>query len=453
MTPRHADHDVVVIGAGPAGTTVADSLERAGRDVLVIDGGGPNDHPALSSANFFDARLRPEAWRTDVSVRHTLAQDWRPYRQGNGFGGSAAVNAMVCMPGDEWDDQADRSAAQELMASTSPYRPTGATLGAALLSAWGGAAQDFAQPRAAGAGPPPLWTDSHVTFARRRLLAPRQLLHSTEVLTIEPGAQAKVQTAAGTMTANAVVLCAGAIQTAHLVSKIAPAGSVGNAVQDHPAIRLTVRLAEQARLSDPTLPVVSCTARWRSRDNSPDDGTGAIDLQLLALDATGTGPSDTVHGVVMVALMDPLSRGRLSFASDGSALLDLAMLDHPMDRARLREGLRRLIDLLTSPSMRSVAEEVFVDDHGTLLGTFNHLYTDDKFTDQWMMETAGDYSHIVGSCPAGLVTGTGATLGLVRGTENIWVADASLFTRIPTANTMVPTMVLARSVARRIGGR
>ena len=83
MTPRHADHDVVVIGAGPAGTTVADSLERAGRDVLVIDGGGPNDHPALSSANFFDARLRPEAWRTDVSVRHTLAQDWRPYRQGN----------------------------------------------------------------------------------------------------------------------------------------------------------------------------------------------------------------------------------------------------------------------------------------------------------------------------------------------------------------------------------
>ncbi len=460
MTRRHADHDVVVIGAGPAGLSVAAALEKAGRDVLVIEAGENNSSNALESPNFFAARTEPGAWRTDVSVRHTMAQEWRPYRQGRGFGGGAAVNGLVCMPGDEWSDPPDLAVARELMAQTIRYEPQGVRLGTALLQACGSDRTDTGTPWADGAGAPYLWTEPGAPNSRRRFATPAQLLLSTEVLSIQPGDVVTVLTSAGAVTTNTVVLCAGAIQTARLVMPHAPAGTVGNAVQDHPAIRLSVRLARGAQLADLSVPVVSCTARWRSSGRTPLDtsypNVDPLDLQLLALDAVGISPEDARHGVAMVALMAPQSRGTLRFESDGSALLDLNMLHQSQDRARLRVGLRRLLQLLAEPPVAEVIEEVLIDDQGTPLAAALHLHTDDVAneaeTDTWMMETAGDYSHVVGTCPAGTVTGTGDTLGLLHGTNNIWIADASLFNNIPTANTMVPTMVLARSVARRLGG-
>lgn len=462
MTLRHVDHEVVVIGAGPAGASAADSLQRAGRDVLVIEAGGPNTHPAFGHANFFAARSQPDAWRTDVTVRHTAVQDWQPYRQGKGFGGGAAVNGLVCMPGDEWTDPADQTVANELMGHTTTYRPSDPRLGTALLHAWGSAPVDTGAPWAVGAGAPQLWAHAATPFERLRLPMPHQLLLHTQATRIEPGSIVTVHTNAGAITANSVMLCAGAIQTARLVSPLAPDGSIGNAVQDHAAIRLSIRLTEQARMTNPMAPVVSCTARWRS--DEPTTGLGPantpIDMQMLVLDAIGTSHSDTHHGVVMVALMGPRSRGTLRFGQDGAALLDLNMLHDPHDRVRLRRALRRVIRVLSNPALASVIGEVLIDDHGTPLSSAAHLYTDDAesdaqsdiATDAWMMQTAGDYSHVVGTCPAGTITGTGHTLGLLHGTSNIWLADASLFTSIPTVNTMVPTMVLARSVARRIGG-
>ena len=448
MTNRRADHDVVVVGAGPAGLAVAHLLERSGRSVVVLEAGLANDGQALQSANLFAARDEPSAWRTDVSVRHTSAQNWIPYRQGKGFGGAGAINAMVCMPGDEWEDPADREAARRLMTNTYTYHPGERRLGSSIVDTW---RSRFSTPDPIDgdcAEAPSLWAEDPATFTRRRFETPKQLILSTAVEDIIPGPTTMLHTSSGTMSARTVVVCAGAIQTARLVAGFAPPGTVGRAVQDHPAVRLAIRLNQGARMTDLSAPVVSGTARWRSRPESPSP-----DLHMLVLDAIGTVASDGDHGVVMVALMQPNSRGTLTFQRDGTALLDLHMLADQRDLERLRAGLRRIIELVSSDDLQHVIDAVFVDDKGTPLSSADYLCTDDLLTDEWLRQTAGDYSHVVGSCPAGLAAHSGRQLGLVFGTDNVWIADASLFTSIPAANTMIPTMVIAESVGRRIAAR
>jgi choline dehydrogenase-like flavoprotein len=429
-------------------------LRAAGRDVTIIEAGSSNDDVRLQSPNFFAARSVSQAWWPNVAVRHTSVQDWRPYRQGRGFGGSGAVNGMVCLPGESWDVASNATVSAELMAHTRTTSP--GPLGLQVARSWGSSPVDLRLPQATGVGLAPLWADTREDgsndanrLQRRTFSADAKFLYDTVVNAIAPGKGASLETSTGVITAREVLLCGGTIQTAKLVMPLMPDGIVGRHIQDHPAIRFTLRLRPAAQVQDPASPMGSVVARWRSGSGS----WSAVDLQLLVLDGLGTQPHELQHGVVMCALMSPASGGRLEFGADGQPRLDLRMLEETQDRARLRKGLRRVIEVLSDPRIASIAEDVLVDDVGTSLANCSHLSTDDRATDEWIMQTAGDYSHVVGSCPIGTVTGMGNTLGLVHGTNNVWVADASLFRRIPAANTMIPTMVLAHHVATVVSTR
>ncbi len=456
------DLDVVIVGAGPAGLTAAAVLRAAGRDVTIFEAGGLNSDARLGSPNFFAARPVSDAWWPDVAVRHTEQQEWKQYRQGRGFGGGGSVNGMVCLPGESWDVASDATVSAQLMEQTITVPP--GPLGLQIMRSWEGMPVDLRVPKAMGAGLAPLWAEqgeveehggAHETdramlgLRRRGFSTDAKVVTETMVSAVEPGSVTTLQTSAGAVTANDVLLCGGTIQSARLVMPLMPIGVVGTHIQDHPAIRLTIRLRPEARVEHGGAPLGSVVARWRS-------GPGlwsAVDLQLLVLDGLGTAPHELHHGVVMCALMGPTSRGHLEFGTNGEPRLDLHMLDETQDRARLRKGLRRVIELLGTPRIQAITEDVLIDDVGTSLANSSYLLTDDRATDQWMLNTAGDYSHVVGSCPIGTVTGMGNTLGLVHGTNNVWVADASLFRRIPAANTMVPTMVLAHHVATVVANR
>jgi choline dehydrogenase-like flavoprotein len=415
-------YNVAIVGAGPAGLTAAEVLERAGLHVIVIEAGGPNTNPELRSANFFAARSVADSWRPQVQVRHTAEQPWMPYRQGRGIGGGGAVNGMVCLTNEPSD----------FMTLTRTAEP--GALGHAVMRAWGEPLVDLRQHDTHGVGLAPLWLGED--GQRRPFPMPAEVIHAP-VTHVSAGDLAVVHFDHGEIVARRVLLCAGAIETARLVAPLVGAEMVGTRIQDHPGIRLSVRLRPEARITDPSRAVGTVLARWD-------------DLQLLVLDSVGVGATESEHGVLMIALMAPDSRGHLRFGNSGEALLELNMLSNPYDCARLRVGLRRVIELVRHGAFASVIEDIFIDSNGTKLEDADYLYTDDQRTDEWMLQTAGDYSHVVGSCPAGIVTGTGADLGQVRGALNVWIGDASLFARVPISNTMIPTMIQAKIVAQNM---
>jgi 5-(hydroxymethyl)furfural/furfural oxidase len=113
-------YDIIVVGAGTAGAVVAQTLARLlpAKSILVIES-GPNLDPSLpvaiepaNSANLFVAQsdsrrqqppqafTRTSALRSgEVHVPASAAHHFPNYIQGRGWGGSGAINGLVCQPG------------------------------------------------------------------------------------------------------------------------------------------------------------------------------------------------------------------------------------------------------------------------------------------------------------------------------------------------------------------
>ncbi len=89
----HADHDVCIVGAGPAGLSLALELARLGRRVLVLESGGDGAEPeaqALSDAHIADP-ARHDAMAIAVARR---------------LGGTSNLWGGRCLPYDSIDFEA-----------------------------------------------------------------------------------------------------------------------------------------------------------------------------------------------------------------------------------------------------------------------------------------------------------------------------------------------------------
>lgn len=70
-------------------------------------------------------------------------------------------------------------------------------------------------------------------------------------------------------------------------------------------------------------------------------------------------------------------------------------------------------------------------------------------------ERVGSYHHQVGTCAMGLDPDAGAVVdarGAVYGVAGLWVADASVIPRIPSANTNLTTIAVAERIAGWLAG-
>jgi len=115
------------------------------------------------------------------------------------------------------------------------------------------------------------------------------------------------------------------------------------------------------------------------------------------------------------------------------------MLSDARDRVRLRDGVRRLRELVLHPSMATLADAVLAGDQP--LATLT-----DETVDDWLDANVTGYAHAVGTCRMGAVGDPRAVVGpdcQVIGYDNLHVMDASVMPTIPRANTHLTTVAIA----------
>ena len=158
--------------------------------------------------------------------------------------------------------------------------------------------------------------------------------------------------------------------------------------------------------------------------------------------------------VVMISLMQVASTGVV--AAGG---IEQRMLDDEGDRARLRAGVRALVELLADRRVAAAVASISCDDRGTPAWRLGAL--GDAELDEWMLTHLADYVHAAGTCAmaAGEAAGTGvADAGegavvdaecRVIGRSGLRVCDASVLPDLPRANTNLTTWAVAEELARR----
>jgi choline dehydrogenase-like flavoprotein len=171
--------------------------------------------------------------------------------------------------------------------------------------------------------------------------------------------------------------------------------------------------------------------------------TGASDPPDLQIFAQGPFNNDgRAIAALCAALLKPHSRGRVTLRSLDPAvppIIDLALLTDDRDLRRLMEGLQHAHRLLAMPEFDAVSDDARQRSSG--------LADDDLRARVWA--NVRTYHHPTGTCAMGPDPRHAVVdaHGRVHGTERLVVADASIMPQIPSANTNLPTIMLAERIA------
>ncbi|TFE47412.1 glucose-methanol-choline oxidoreductase [Streptomyces sp. ICN441] len=276
------------------------------------------------------------------------------------------------------------------------------------------------------------------------------------------GVEAETDGTFTTIRARHVVLSAGAVGTPVILQRsgVGDAGllgalgvtpvvdlpGVGRDLVDHPSVVIWSRPADG--VCTPGLPWRQVAARTTS--GFDDD----VDIQMGLLNNV---ESHTIPGFVdrlgwplvvgiSVMLMRPRSRGRVFLDSAdpfAEPIIELGIGTDPEDVERLCHGVRRAWSILRSRGLSSRLDRTqfwsdrMVANEGVVRSGVRHI-----MNPGW---------HAAGSCRMGPGSDPWAVAdqeGRVHGTENLRIADASLFPVIPSAPTNLTTLMLAEKLAR-----
>ena len=259
-----------------------------------------------------------------------------------------------------------------------------------------------------------------------------------------------------------VVLAAGALDTPRLLQlsgigdpgRLVTAGirpvhalpGVGENFQDHPLI-----LGMNFRARHDLGPVIGngggAMLNWRSShaEAGPDLHT------VIAHGSRGDEALHAAHdlsGDRVFALVPGLYRSRSvgwvrvrSADPDAAADIQPNYLADPTDMAAMVEAVDAVQDLVATSAYAELAEGPITPPHG--------LSVEDKT--RFVRENIGTFFHCSGSARMGTDDLAVVDPGLrVRGLAGLWVADASVMPRIPTANTQAPTIAIAERAAELI---
>nr|WP_287184143.1 GMC family oxidoreductase N-terminal domain-containing protein [Paraburkholderia sp.] len=311
------------------------------------------------------------------------------------------------------------------------------------------------------------------------------------------------------LAAREVILSAGAIHSPALLmrSGIGPADDlmrlgiqpvadrrgVGRNLQNHayqffaltlpPAMRLAAHVRRFA------------VAGLRASSGLPDCPDG--DLMLFMLGRVSPRAFGVDVAMVGSALYTPFSTGAVTLASASPHVnprIDFRMLDDPRDAPRVLKAARLAERLLRDPAVAASYSEAFLLPAGLALNQFNRSgmtgaliaagakvalnspgavrrrafglafpgarplagpHGDVALSDAELMSSIAPMGHPVGTCAMGSERDPLAVVDdsyRVHGVEGLRVVDASVMPAIPSANTYLPTLMLAEHAAARIAG-
>jgi len=462
---------VAVVGAGPAGCVVAQRLVSAGIGVVLFEQGVGlgSFQSARSSMQFSDALNQEQlidrsAFVTDAG-EHPL-----PYLRGQGVGGTSAVNAMVQTWGcpddyNQWERlygctgwgwSSVRQEFQNLHMGSSRVMQLGkfshdvvnvvrrmgageVQHGTACVDGAGSVALSMVDSKrldAFSAYVIPLMRDASTAD----LLDVRT--HSkVEAVLLENGVTRGVALADGTEEHfDAVVMCAGAIWTPLLLLRSGLYGSaIGRNLQDHPSLSIVVQMAQNV---EEVVPEVSSLIIASS-------AMGESNIHLLPVNPMNNGAG--MQFAQLAAAVTKVSSRGLVKEADHRAEISLNSLSTNDDAEAMRAALILASDVLSSVKENGSVVECYVDNEGTRLHEL--IAHDEASMMKFVRRQLGAYSHVSGTCAMGGKESDRAAVnagGAVFNTQQLWVADASIFPDIPRAATQLPTMMVASRIARGI---
>ncbi|MDP4004753.1 GMC family oxidoreductase [Methylobacterium sp. NEAU K] len=303
--------------------------------------------------------------------------------------------------------------------------------------------------------------------------------------------------------ASSVVICAGALQSPALLLRagIGPGDAltacgipvlvdrpgVGENLRDHPALTIAQILPRALRLPAEFRRASLLALRYTS--DHPDGS--ASDMYLTASARAGWHALGARLALYFLWANQPHSVGRLRLDPAnpaGPPDIDLNLLSDPRDLDRLASGVRFLVDLVVSAALNPDPADLFPANYSPLIRRLSAvsdrnrritallarlldapavlrrpmlraftggrdwatLIRDDAALRGFVRDNVFGVWHASGTCRMSRADDPRAVVdpaGRVIGTENLLVADASVMPRLPSANTNVPTLMIAEKIA------
>ena len=302
----------------------------------------------------------------------------------------------------------------------------------------------------------------------------------------------RVIVTAGAVQSPAMLLRAGigppaALRALGIEVAIARPGVGGN-LRDHPALTFCQFLPPALRL-----PLSRRRASFVAlRYSSGLEDCDRSDMYVTAAARAGWHRLGARLGLYFLWCNRPHSAGRVSLVSPDPGRypsVELNLLDDPRDLERMMAGVRMLAGLVVNPVLNAAADDFFPASFsprikrlsafnrangiaasilGALLDVparlrhlvvkqfllngiaFGEVLADEHALADFVRRSVFGVWHPTGTCRMGDPSDPDAVVdpgGKVIGSENLYVADASVMPRLPTANTNIPTIMIAEKIS------